>query len=407
MSRGSKLDSNLGEINASKKVFNTAGIVSTYPKNLQNIGATYNASSDTRIKKTNGYGGNFGMRSGSNRGMMSDPVSSYTNRPKSIVQSLLTPKNVYSLFDQSDKNSNTSSSQSLRGLMNSTTSTNNTIHSAMNYDNGSKNLIGSKINKNSINRFKIENDGRYENPRPDRKVSTYNETFGKDIIINQTEKQSLNDMLQHTIIQRRDFVNEIENRLRGSKADKATPTFKPITKEDIKTFNFERELERLKKTLVDIKDQECRFIKLLSRQSPSRVKRTENGLSRSEVISPAKTIEMMYKHVDVDKLNTDLPIDDPVISKSMLYNENDCMVNYDIPTPPEEIEFTQDIGVRQEVEITHQQPYGNGYTKRHQEIHTPITENKFGKKRKSSLKKKTANEGSEYNSGSSYSMKSR
>ena len=36
-----------------------------------------------------------------------------------------------------------------------------------------------------------------------------------------------------------------------------------ITKEELKSFNFEKELDRLKKTLSDIKDQESRFIKLL------------------------------------------------------------------------------------------------------------------------------------------------
>ena len=58
------------------------------------------------------------------------------------------------------------------------------------------------------------------------------------------------------MIQRRDFVDELEGKLNGLKVDKTTPTFKAITHEDIKTFNFEKELERLKRTLVDIKDQE-------------------------------------------------------------------------------------------------------------------------------------------------------
>lgn len=73
--------------------------------------------------------------------------------------------------------------------------------------------------------------------------------------------------------QRQDFVQEIEGRLKGLKTEKITPTFKAA--EEIRSFNFENELERLKRTLSDIRDQECRFMKLLSKKSPIKEHKTE------------------------------------------------------------------------------------------------------------------------------------
>lgn len=84
-------------------------------------------------------------------------------------------------------------------------------------------------------------------------------------------KRNFGEVLQDSMHNRHDFINELENRINSIKNQEVTPTFQNITKEDIKSFNFDKELDRLKKTLSDIKDQECRFIKLLHRQTPEKM----------------------------------------------------------------------------------------------------------------------------------------
>jgi hypothetical protein len=75
----------------------------------------------------------------------------------------------------------------------------------------------------------------------------------------------VNDLLKNSVMQRRDFVDELENKLKGLRGEEVTPKFMGDKKE-VGAFSFEMEIEKLKKTLEDIKDQEKRFIKLLSRQ---------------------------------------------------------------------------------------------------------------------------------------------
>ena len=47
-----------------------------------------------------------------------------------------------------------------------------------------------------------------------------------------------------------------------------TPKFNYPSTEGIRDLNFEKEMERLKKTLGDIKDQEWKFVKILNKHSP-------------------------------------------------------------------------------------------------------------------------------------------
>lgn len=73
-----------------------------------------------------------------------------------------------------------------------------------------------------------------------------------------------------SVNQRKNFIYELEGKIKGLSSNQNTPKFTNVVKDEVKEFNFDKELERLKKTLTDIKDQECRFIKLLSKHSPNR-----------------------------------------------------------------------------------------------------------------------------------------
>ena len=59
------------------------------------------------------------------------------------------------------------------------------------------------------------------------------------------------------------YLEEIQNNENKTKNQVIDPNFDDISQEDLKRFSFEKELDRLKKTLSDIKVQESRFIKLL------------------------------------------------------------------------------------------------------------------------------------------------
>lgn len=340
------------------------------------------------------------------------------NKSSTIVQSLLTPKNSFKIFEQKgERSSTTSSTQSLKGLMNSTTSTNNTLpgSAAPEIALSNKKLTGSKIygrersslSTNSISNIRANSGSAYKIPKRKTKPENYNETFGKEMCRLLGNKSTVNDLLKDSVKQRKDFVDEIEGRLKGLKTDKVTPTFKNITKEDIKTFNFEKELERLKKTLVDIKDQECRFIKLLSRQSPRKMNKSQPSTNRSEVISPARSIELMYLNEDPDyraveinkaqhRTNSSQACFEPNYSKDM-GRFGDKFESY----------LESDILQDHESEDGLLHPYGASYDKQTYEKADTKPNDKFKQKRKSSLKKRNPADSSDYNSGSTQSIKSR
>lgn len=165
-------------------------------------------------------------------------------------------------------------------MVNSTTSSGSTLISQRSTDLSNSNKFS---NKSPL----MRNNGNKKTsskPTIKSKASDYNETFGKTLgeflKDNQKSKppraneklkasnvskepdfskfsaRKATNLLRSSMNQRKDFVQEIEGRLRGLRGEKSTPTFKSISKEDIKSFNFENELERLKNTLNDIKDQE-------------------------------------------------------------------------------------------------------------------------------------------------------
>ena len=81
--------------------------------------------------------------------------------------------------------------------------------------------------------------------------------------------KNVDKLIKHSVTQRRNFIDELEGKIKGLNGEQNTPRFTNLIKEEVKEFNFDKELERLKRTLTDIKDQESRFIKLLSKHSPS------------------------------------------------------------------------------------------------------------------------------------------
>lgn len=264
----------------------------TSSQRLKNVGSKINSnmpisSGHTRVtSKDSNYGRNFGLKSSAN----SKPRygSSNTNmKSSSIVQSLLTPKNGFSAYDHS---SNTSSTQSLKGVMNSTTSTNNTLFTEPRHI-----QMNTKIFMEPSN-YDFEDRNR---------ARDYHETYKNETNTLSKCKTKTDNLLRDSLSQRRNFVNEIEGRLKGLRGDKATPTFKNVSKEDIKAFNFDNELERLKRTLHDIKDQECRFIEILSRKSPDKLQRQSSN-NQNQTLDAKRSIELLYRHQDpsVDSMST-------------------------------------------------------------------------------------------------------
>jgi len=239
------------------------------------------------------------------RSLSRSKKSYQTNHHSSIINGLLTPKNGFHIFENNAHNSEVSSSNhSLKNFMNSTSSTTETIPSAKFIAAPAlkKSIKGSKLYNNSVK--KSNGVGRHVKKVSSRpKSPDYNDSFGNQIWEPLQRNISVNELLKSSVIQRRDFVDELEGKLNGLKVDKTTPTFKAITHEDIKTFNFEKELERLKRTLVDIKDQEWRFIKLLSRQSPNKYCNSVSKSEKNNDYSPSKGIEPLHRNSDLDILS--------------------------------------------------------------------------------------------------------
>jgi hypothetical protein len=310
-------------------------------------------------------------------------------KSSSIVQSLLTPKNGFSVYDHS---SNTSSSPSLRGIMNSTTSTNNTVYTE------SRNIqMNSKVFMEPMN-YDCDSKNR---------ARDYHETFNNEISTISKSKTKTDNLLRDSLSQRRNFVHEIEGRLKGLRGDKATPTFKNVSKEDIKSFNFDNELERLKRTLHDIKDQECRFIEILSRKSPDKLQR-QVTMNQNRTMDAKKSIELLYHHQDpsVESMSTSNYRNEYKNTSKPNNNISDDLSRF---THKVDNEMNSHVLREKEVQLSEIDNSDSLYDRPSNGknlLNTPILTNKGTKKRKSSLKKRTQVDKYEYNSGSSTSMKS-
>jgi len=188
-------------------------------------------------------------------------LSGTQNKSKSIVQSLLTPKHVHKSFKTRFYNNSSSSSQSLKTLMNNTTSSGNTLFSQISQEINNNHKLSSQVQR--LNTSAVSHSSPTAATRS--KSNYYNETFGwsinnvlsenkwevqrkKSTKFNYSKPPSVNanTLLKNSMSQRREFVQEIEGRLKGLKDEKSTPTFKDLPNAEIQSFNFDNELERLK-----------------------------------------------------------------------------------------------------------------------------------------------------------------
>lgn len=214
-------------------------------------------------------------------------------------------------------------------------------------------------------------------------------------------KKHYDDVVQDSVDQRQDFIHELDNRINSIKSSGIVPNFHNISKEDLKSFNFDKELDRLKRTLNDIKVQECRFIKLLShRQSPDKVHQLQRSYESSPAKTPVKSPQMDEIDYNIANLESSLKQDEP-----LFYNKKmtpSSMKSQDISKyssrndriePNRRVETSP--GVHEKVK------------KLSKDMTTPVLKRKSTRKRKSSMKKKSPISSKKQHSVTSKSKNSR
>lgn len=58
--------------------------------------------------------------------------------------------------------------------------------------------------------------------------------------------KNINELILNSVNQRKNFIYELEGKIIGLSGNQNTPKFTNISKDEIKEFNFDKELERLK-----------------------------------------------------------------------------------------------------------------------------------------------------------------
>jgi hypothetical protein len=373
--------SNKKERNALKGSTSTNRLIKEDSKMNQKLHLT--PGHTRRPSKKNTPGRNLGLKAPDKQPRY---ISSNTNmRSSPVVNTLLTPKNSFKVHDIS---SNTSDSPSLMGMMSSTISTNSTIFTENN-----KQIIPNLFTESKTNG--ISNS----------RAIDYQGTFNRDQNALSISKNKTDNLLRDSLSQRRNFVNDIESRLRGLRGDKTTENFKSSTKKDVKYFNYDNELAQLKRTLHDIKDQECRFIEMLSHKSPSKLQR-KFSIDHNNGVAPIKSDILFYPKdpgiesmtFDYCKENGGVPLPDNNISDELArFTHLADMENSSHVLEEKEIQLSN---------IRHSDAYHDQILDSKSSFGTPVLANKAFKKRKSSLKSRTQVHKPEYNSRSSMSMRS-
>ena len=187
---------------------------------------------------------------------------SYTQiKSRSVFRSLFSPINTQTSLKTGINN--ISSFQSSRMLLDSTINSNNALFSLITQEINNKQKFNNPPSRLDI----LEINTCRPTTTTKSKTSKYNEISQRNINKTDIQRNKINkfnyssppsvkknNFLKNSMYQRREFVQGIEDRLRGFKDEKLTSNFKNLSNEKkIRSLNFKNEMEKLRNTLNDIK----------------------------------------------------------------------------------------------------------------------------------------------------------